>query len=79
MQVLLEKMNIELKIRNYSPKTIKLYAYYVKEYFLLQKQEWKYSPQTLNLVINARKGKEGRRIITDAGDVAYSDSSEKYG
>lgn len=27
MQVLLEKMNTELKIRNYSQKTIKLYTY----------------------------------------------------
>lgn len=63
----------ELKIRNYSPKTIKTYLACLKEYllysqntfntlnvqriknFLLKKQEKRYSPQTINLYLNAIK------------------------
>jgi len=37
MQTLLDKTEIELKIRNYSLKTIKIYLYGIKEYFIFKK------------------------------------------
>ena len=70
----LKQVEIELKIRNYSPRTIKSYIRCLQEYFnytknknigqvninlikkfLLQKHEKKYSPQTINLYLNAIK------------------------
>ncbi|MEK7555516.1 MAG: tyrosine-type recombinase/integrase [Patescibacteria group bacterium] len=38
MQPLLERTRQELKLRNYSPKTIKSYLYYIKEYLLFAKR-----------------------------------------
>jgi len=73
MQQLLERVKNDLKIRNYSPKTISAYLTYLEEYFnykqvnlekldqnnirqyLLQKQDKNYSPQTINLHLNAIK------------------------
>lgn len=73
MQELLDRVKIELKVRNYSPKTIKAYLTCLTDYFshkqlnlnvldqdnirhyLLDKQEKGYSPQTVNLYLNAIK------------------------
>jgi site-specific recombinase XerD len=73
MQNYLEQVRIELKIRNYSPKTIKSYLGCLRDYFnylksdlavfdsekikkyLLLKQDKGYSPQTINLHLNAIK------------------------
>lgn len=73
MQNYLDKTITELKLRNYSSKTIKSYASCLKEYFLfkkdkldqldeeniriflLEKVEKNYSPQTINLFLNAIK------------------------
>jgi len=73
MQDYLEKIEIELKVKNYSIKTVKGYLRCLKEYFafrkknlwqldvaniksfLLKKQEKGYSPQTINLYLNAIK------------------------
>lgn len=73
MQQYLEKTKQELKLRNYSPGTIKAYLSCLQEYFhfqktnlakideekikqfLLNKQNKKYSPQTINLYLNAIK------------------------
>jgi len=70
---ILEKTEKILKLRNYSPKTIKSYLFYIKNYiifskkeniknkqiaietFLLNKQNNKLSPQTINLALNAIK------------------------
>jgi len=67
------KTERELRLRNYSPRTISSYLTYLKEYlnfikitdkrpdveaikdFLLKKHEEKYSPQTINLALNAIK------------------------
>jgi len=72
-QKYLEQTNQELRVRNYSSKTIKSYLGCLKEYFnsaktnlenineekikefLLNKQSKKYSPQTINLYLNAIK------------------------
>lgn len=37
MQIFINKTEVELKIRNYSPKTIKSYLYCLKEYFAFKK------------------------------------------
>lgn len=73
MQKYLEKTRQELKLRNYSFKTIKTYLSCLKKYFdfkkfnlermdeekikqfLLSKQDKNYSPQTINLCLNAIK------------------------
>lgn len=73
MQEYLEKTKRELKLRNYSFKTIKAYLGCLREYFdfkkfnlekideekikqfLLNKQDKNYSPQTVNLYLNAIK------------------------
>jgi len=73
MQQLLERVKNDLKIRNYSTKTINAYLTYLEEYinykqinlekldqnnirqYLLQKQDKNYSPQTINLHLNAIK------------------------
>jgi len=73
MQIYLKQTQDELKLRNYSNKTIKAYILYLQKYFeflkkdfnkldinliksfLLQKQEKNYSPQTINLYLNAIK------------------------
>ncbi len=41
MQFQIEQMERELKIRNYSPKTIKSYLHGLKEYFLFKKHDFK--------------------------------------
>lgn len=71
----LQETERELKLRNYSPRTVRSYLAYLKEYlnfvktgydkrtewieiikdFLLKKHEDKYSPQTVNLALNAVK------------------------
>lgn len=71
MREYLEKTKQELRLRNYSFKTIKAYLGCLREYFdfkkfnlekideekikrfLLNKQDKKYSPQTVNLYLNA--------------------------
>lgn len=71
MEFWLKKTEEELKLRNYSPKTLKSYIGCLKEYFsltkgnfdvfdkekikqfLLQKRSQNYSPQTVNLYLNA--------------------------
>jgi site-specific recombinase XerD len=40
MQNQIEHTERELKIRNYSPKTIKSYIYGLKEYFIFKKQDF---------------------------------------
>jgi len=73
MQNYLEKTEQELRLRNYSQKTIKAYLHCLGEYFnfkksdlakineaeirqfLLGKQSNNYSPQTINLYLNAVK------------------------
>jgi len=73
MQQWLQKTKIELRIRNYSLKTVSAYLACLKEYFtyknsdldksdqenlrnfLLKKQDSGYSPQTVNLYLNAIK------------------------
>ncbi len=73
MQLFIQRTETELKIRNYSSKTLKSYLTYLKDYFnykktnldkldqddirqyLLQKQNRDYSPQTINLCLNAIK------------------------
>lgn len=73
MQEHLERTRQELRLRNYSPKTMKSYLGCLKEYFdfkkfnlekideekikqfLLNKQSKDYSPQTVNLFLNAIK------------------------
>lgn len=74
----LQETERELKLRNYSPRTVRSYLTYLKEYlnfvvnlkkrenvivgniemikdFLIKKHEDKYSPQTVNLALNAVK------------------------
>ncbi|MFA5020811.1 MAG: site-specific tyrosine recombinase/integron integrase [Patescibacteria group bacterium] len=73
MQQWLDRVKTELKIRNYSSKTVRAYLACLKDYFdykrvnldeldldnirqyLLLKQEKNYSPQTVNLYLNAIK------------------------
>ncbi|MFA5051992.1 MAG: site-specific tyrosine recombinase/integron integrase [Patescibacteria group bacterium] len=73
MQEILGKVEQELRIRNYSQKTIRAYVACLREYFgykknnlewldvgdirsfLLEKQSRSYSPQTVNLFLNAIK------------------------
>ncbi|MEI6288526.1 MAG: site-specific tyrosine recombinase/integron integrase [bacterium] len=73
MQSQLQQTETELKIRNYSHKTVSAYLMCLKDYFqykqinldkldqdnirqyLLAKQDKKYSPQTINLYLNAVK------------------------
>lgn len=73
MQSLLQRLETELRIRNYSPRTVSAYLACLKEYFiykdlnldkldqenlrnfLLKKQDGGYSPQTINLYLNAVK------------------------
>lgn len=73
MQKYLQQTTAELKIRNYSRKTIKAYIACLENYFefkrndfdrideeniklfLIKKQEQGYSPQTINLYLNAIK------------------------
>lgn len=43
MQNQIEQTERELKIRNYSPKTIKSYLYGLKEYFVFKKQDFENS------------------------------------
>lgn len=70
-QLFLHKTEEELRLRSYSPKTIKAYVLCLKDYFnylndnfenikiaeikrfLLNKQDKKYSSQTINLYLNA--------------------------
>ncbi|MDD3773667.1 MAG: tyrosine-type recombinase/integrase [Patescibacteria group bacterium] len=72
-QKYLDQTNQELKLRNYSFKTVKIYLACLNEYFdfkkfnlgkideekikqfLLNKQNKKYAPQTINLYLNAIK------------------------
>ena len=64
----IEPTEPELKIRNYSPKTIKIYLYGLKEYFAFKKKEDRFWPkikfeliffqvlwQFLETVINRRR------------------------
>ncbi|MBU1151882.1 site-specific integrase [Patescibacteria group bacterium] len=72
MEDFLEKTEMELRLRNYSPRTVKAYIPCLREYlktcanpskldmanvrkFLLEKQKNGYSPQTINLYLNALK------------------------
>ena len=96
MQDFLNKTTIELKIRNYSPKTVKSYLYALKKYFtfkkdnlekldieniknfLLQKQNQKASPQTINLYLNAIKFFY-REIVKSPGkiEIKYAKRSKR--
>ena len=73
LQELLQKIRNELRLRSYSPKTIKSYSGCLSEYFkyikiikkypdinlikkyLLEKQDWNLSSQTINLHLQAIK------------------------
>ncbi len=73
MQGILGRVEQELRIRNYSPKTIRAYVACLRDYightkndperldvadirsYLLAKQSARYSPQTVNLFLNAIK------------------------
>jgi pyrroloquinoline quinone (PQQ) biosynthesis protein C len=54
----IEQKERELKIRNYSPKTIKSYIYGLKEYFAFKKQDF----ENLNEEIKVRSAKKNKSL-----------------
>jgi len=96
MQHYLEKTERELKLRNYSKKTVVSYLLCLKnyfsflqkdfekmdvekiKYFLLQKQNKGYSPQTVNLYLNAIKYFYRDVLkLTDKIDIKFAKRSKK--
>lgn len=58
MQNQIEQTERELKIRNYSPKTIKSYIYGLKEYFAFKKKDF----ENLNEEIKVRSAKKNKSL-----------------
>ena len=54
----IESTERELKIRNYSPKTIKSYIYEIKEYFAFSKKDF----ENLNEKIKVRSAKKNKSL-----------------